>query len=946
MKKDKLIIQGAREHNLKNIDVEIFRDKLTVITGVSGSGKSSLAFDTIFAEGQRRYVESLSPYARQFLGVMEKPDVDLIDGLSPAISIQQKSGIWNPRSTVGTTTEIYDYLRLLFARVGIPHCPQCNRVISKQTVQQMTDHILTFPEKGQLVILAPIVSSRKGEYRKIFDQIQKDGFVKVRVDGKILSLDEKIVLDRNKKHDIEIVVDRLILNSEIRKRLVDSLETALKHGKGVLKILLKQEHKESEHLFSENYACAICGISLEQLEPRNFSFNNPHGACPACMGMGFKMEVDEALIVSPQRSIRGGAIIPFASVKSRYYQDILYSVCEHFNASIDAAFENLSSKVKNAILYGSEEKIEFDFTKSRFQQKYYKEFEGVIPNLERRYHETDSDYLKEEFEQYMVNKACRVCHGTRLKPESLAVKIGDKNIIEITQFSILECIVFLNQLKLEGKFQMVADQILREIQNRLNFLKNVGLDYLTLDRMTSTLSGGESQRIHLATQIGSALVGVLYILDEPSIGLHQRDNGKLLKTLKQLRDIGNTVIVVEHDEETMEQSDFIIDMGIGAGIYGGTVVAAGTFQDILNNPQSLTGQYLSGKIQLEANMNPRSNSDKKLILKNAHKNNLKKIDVEFPLGTFICVTGVSGSGKSTLIMETLYPAVQYAIYGLRSKPEGFDSLIGTENIDKVIEIDQSPIGRTPRSNTATYTGLFTEIRDLFSNLPESRARGYKEGRFSFNVKGGRCEACSGDGVLKIEMHFLPDVYVACEACKGKRYNRETLEIQYKSKTIADILDLSVDEASEFFLAIPRIKRMLLTLKDVGLGYIKLGQSAVTLSGGEAQRIKLSTELGRRSTGKTLYILDEPTTGLHFADVHRLVLVLKRLVEAGNTVIVIEHNLDVIKMADYIVDLGPEGGTHGGEVIARGDIQAIIKNSRSYTGQFLKVKLQKDKKLVN
>jgi len=945
MAKDKIIVRGAREHNLKNISLEIPRDQLVVFTGVSGSGKSSLAFDTLYAEGQRRYVESLSSYARQFLGLMEKPDVDLIEGLSPAVAIQQKAGSKNPRSTVGTTTEIYDYLRLLFARVGTPHCTNCGRPISRQTVQQIIDRVIKFPEGSKIHILAPLASGRKGEYKKVFDQIRKDGFVRVRVDGVIWDLEEEITMDKNKKHNIEIVIDRLVVKSEIKKRLADSVETALKHGDGVVKILQGTGSKEEEHLYSEHYACVYCGISVEEPAPRNFSFNNPHGACPACTGMGHKMEADESLVIDPEKSINEGAIDPYSSPKAVYYQNLIEGVCNHFDASRDTPFHKLSKKVKDIILYGTTEEIEFKIRKGSYHQKYWGTFEGVLPNLERRYHETDSEYIREEIEKYLVSKPCRNCKGTRLKPESLAVTIDQKNIIDITRFSIKKCLEFFDQLKLDEKSKTIGEQIFREVKSRLLFMKNVGLDYLTLDRMTASLSGGEAQRIHLATQIGSALVGVLYILDEPSIGLHQRDNLRLLNTLKRLRDIGNTVIVVEHDEDTMEEADYIVDMGLGAGVEGGEVVAAGTLSQILANKRSLTGKYLSGTLTIPALLKTDKNLDKALTLVGATMNNLKNLTIKFPLGGLLAVTGVSGSGKSTLIMETLYPALIHKLYRLRMKSEGYNDLEGVQYIDKVIEIDQSPIGRTPRSNPATYTGVFTQVRDLFARLPESKARGYKEGRFSFNVKGGRCEACEGDGVIKIEMHFLPDVYVPCEICKGKRYNRETLEIQYKGKNIAEILELSVEEGLPFFHAIPKIKKVLETLRDVGLGYIKLGQSATTLSGGEAQRVKLSTELGKRSTGKTLYILDEPTTGLHFADVDHLIKVLKRLVEAGNTVIVIEHNLDVIKTADYIIDLGPEGGDEGGQVVGAGSVAEIMSNAKSFTGKYLAEKIRKDHERV-
>ncbi|HVZ80957.1 MAG TPA: excinuclease ABC subunit UvrA, partial [bacterium] len=941
MKKNSIVVRGAREHNLKNVSLEMPRDQLVVITGVSGSGKSSLAFDTLYAEGQRRYVESLSAYARQFLGLMEKPDVDLIEGLSPAVAIQQKAGSRNPRSTVGTTTEIYDYFRLLFARMGTPHCPQCGRTISRQTIQQIVDRVLGFPEGSKLHILAPLISSRKGEYKKIFDQVRKDGFARVRVDGKLLSLDEDIPLEKNKKHDIEVVVDRLVLKDGIAKRLADSLETASKHGEGVVKVLVGSGEKEEEHLFSEHFACVHCGLSLEEPAPRSFSFNNPHGACPACTGMGYKMEAEETLVLDPEKSIQEGAVLPYANPRALYYQNLIEGVCQHFGVRQDVPFKKLPEKVRKAILLGTEEEIEFRVQKGTYRQKFWGPFEGVIPNLERRFHETDSESIREEIEDFLISKPCRSCKGTRLKPESLAVTIEGMSIIDVTRFSVKRCLEFFEGLKFDAKSMAVGGQILKEVKSRLSFLKNVGLDYLTLDRMTATLSGGEAQRIHLATQIGSALVGVLYILDEPSIGLHQRDNARLLDTLKRLRDIGNSVLVVEHDEDTMEEADFIVDMGLGAGVEGGEVVASGSLSDILAHPRSLTGQYLSGKKHIPVNSRKEFPFEKELVLKGARLNNLKDLTVHFPLGCLVAVTGVSGSGKSTLVMETLYPALLHQLYGLRMKPEGYESLDGVGHIDKVIEIDQSPIGRTPRSNPATYTGLFTHIRDLFAQLPESKARGYKEGRFSFNVKGGRCEACEGDGVLKIEMHFLPDVYVPCEVCKGKRYNRETLEIQYKGKNIAEILGMSVSEALPFFVAIPKVNRILETLRDVGLGYIKIGQAATTLSGGEAQRVKLSTELGKRSTGRTLYILDEPTTGLHFADVHHLIVVLKRLVEAGNSVVVIEHNLDVIKTADHIIDLGPEGGEEGGDLVAAGTVSQVMESTRSHTGRFLAEKVKKD-----
>jgi excinuclease ABC subunit A len=944
MTSDHISVHGAREHNLKNISLEIPRNQLVVLTGVSGSGKSSLAFDTLYAEGQRRYVESLSAYARQFLGVMEKPDVDSIEGLSPAIAIQQKGGSRNPRSTVGTTTEIYDYLRLLYARAGIQHCPQCKRPITRQTVQQMTDHFLALPEGTKLQLLAPLVSGRKGEYKKVFDQARKDGFVRVRVDGKLFDLEEEIPLEKNQKHDIEVVVDRLVMKPSVRQRMTESLETALRQGQGVVKAILQSPgQKESEQLFSEKFACMHCGLSMEELAPRNFSFNNPHGACPACTGMGYKMEVDENLLVDPDKSIRSGAIIPFANSKNGYYQSLLEAVLRHYKCNMDTPYRQLPKNVQDILLHGTEESIEFSVQKGMYSHKFQGGFEGVVPNLDRRFHESESENVREEVERYMILKACRTCGGARLKPESLAVTVGEKNILEATRLSVKDCFLFFENLKLDAKGSAVSLPILKEVRSRLRFLQDVGLDYITLDRLTSTLSGGEAQRIHLATQIGSALMGVMYVLDEPSIGLHQRDNEKLLATLCHLRDLGNTVLVVEHDEATIEAADYLVDIGPGAGVLGGQVVAVGSLNKILKCKESITGQYLSGVRWVDVNQAPRKGNGHALVLKGACKNNLKKLTVRWPLGKMICVTGVSGSGKSTLVMETLLPALLKELYHFRLQPDGYEAIEGASWIDKVIEIDQSPIGRTPRSNSATYTGVFTLIRDLFTSLPESKARGYAEGRFSFNVKGGRCEACQGDGVIRIEMHFLPDVYVSCDNCKGKRYNRETLEIRYKDKNIAEVLDLSVEEALSFFAAVPRIKKVMETLQDVGLGYLKLGQSATTLSGGEAQRIKLSTELARRSTGRTLYILDEPTTGLHFADVHHLIGVLNRLVDAGNTVVVIEHNLDVVKAADHIIDLGPEGGVDGGRLVVEGSVAEVAKRKDSHTGRFLGEKLISDAK---
>lgn len=940
MSKDKIIVKGARAHNLKNIDVEIPRDKLVVITGLSGSGKSSLAFDTIYAEGQRRYVESLSAYARQFLGQMNKPDVDYIEGLSPAIAIDQKAASHNPRSTVGTVTEIYDYLRLLFARIGRPHCPRCGRSIAPQTVSQMVDRLLTFPEETRMQILAPVVRGRKGEYKQLLEELRRNGYARVRVDGEVRETSEEIKLDKNKKHTIEVIVDRIKIRPGIAQRLADSLETALKLSEG---LVLVEVVGQEEILFSSEFACPECGISLPEIAPRLFSFNSPYGACPACTGLGTSMEVDPDLVIpDPNLTLREGAIAPWGGGEG--YWHILEAVADHYGFSLDVPVRDLKPEHLKIILYGSgEERIRFSYI-NRFGERRTWEapFEGVIPSLERRYRETQSDWSRAEIEEYMSQKPCPVCQGTRLKPEALAITVGGKNIYEVTKFSVAEAEEFFAGLELTEKEKVIAHQILKEIRARLKFLMDVGLDYLTLDRPAATLSGGEAQRIRLATQIGSGLVGVLYILDEPSIGLHQRDNARLIRTLKRLRDLGNTVIVVEHDEETIREADYIIDIGPGAGAGGGQVVVAGTVSEVMNCPASLTGQYLSGKRRIPVPPVRRRPGDKWLEVLGASEHNLKNIDVRFPLGTFICVTGVSGSGKSTLVNDILYRALAQRLNGARTIPGRFRELRGVEHLDKVVAVDQSPIGRTPRSNPATYTGVMDDIRSLFAATPEARARGYKPGRFSFNVKGGRCEACSGDGIIKIEMHFLPDVYIPCEVCKGKRYNRETLEVKYKGKSIADVLDMTVDEAVEFFSAIPRLYRRLLTLQDVGLGYIKLGQPATTLSGGEAQRVKLAAELSRRSNGRTLYILDEPTTGLHMADVHRLLIVLQRLVDAGNTVVVIEHNLDVIKSADYIIDLGPEGGDRGGEIVAVGTPEEICQVSASYTGQFLKPVLERDR----
>jgi excinuclease ABC subunit A len=927
-------IKGAREHNLKNIDLEIPRDKLVVITGLSGSGKSSLAFDTIYAEGQRRYVESLSAYARQFLGMMEKPDVDFIEGLSPAVSIEQRTSAKNPRSTVGTVTEIYDYLRLLYARVGTPYCWKCGRKISQQTVEQVVDTVLELPKGSKIQILAPLVKGRKGEYKEVFDQIKREGFIRARVDGKIMEVEGELKLEKYKKHNIEVVVDRLVVDKKIAKRLADSLETALKLGSGI--VMIDVGGKE-ELLFSQHYACVHCGISYEELSPRMFSFNSPYGACPTCSGLGTKMEIDPDLVVqNPNLSIAQGAIAPWGTPVSNWYYHQLKSLAEHYKFSLYVPFHKLSSEVKDVLLYGTgHRELKFHWENSEGKGEYLGSFEGVIPNLERRYRQTESEGVREWIQKYMRILPCPDCNGTRLKKESLSVKVGDLNIAELTNLSVKEAKRFFFNLKLSLREQQIAKQILKEINERLGFLMDVGLDYLTLDRTAASLSGGEAQRIRLATQIGSRLVGVLYILDEPSVGLHQRDNKRLLNTLIGLRDLGNTVLVVEHDRETIETADHVIDLGPGAGKDGGWVVAEGTPEAIKRNKKSLTGKYLSGRLSISVPEKRRDVNAAFLSVVGAGGNNLKRIRVDFPLGVFICITGVSGSGKSTLVNETLFRILAQHFYQSRLFPLEYERIMGLEHIDKVISIDQSPIGRTPRSNPATYTGVFTPIRDLFALLPESKVRGYKPGRFSFNVHGGRCEACEGDGIIKIEMHFLPDVYVPCEVCKGKRYNRETLEIKYKGKNIAEVLDMTVEEAYDFFINIPTIKRKLQTLKDVGLGYIRLGQPATTLSGGEAQRVKLSTELSKVSTGRTFYILDEPTTGLHFEDVKMLLGVLNKLVDMGNTVVVIEHNLDVIKTADYIIDLGPEGGDDGGRVVACGTPEEVAKVSESYTGKFLK-----------
>lgn len=935
MSSDYLIVKGAREHNLKNIDVKIPREKLVVITGLSGSGKSSLAFDTIYAEGQRRYVESLSAYARQFLGLMEKPDVDFIEGLSPAISIEQKASSRNPRSTVGTVTEIYDYLRLLYARVGIPYCYECGKRIRKQTPQQIVDAILTFPEDTRIMIMAPLVRGRKGEYREIFKEVRREGFIRVRVDGKIYEIDQRIKLDKNKKHNIEVVVDRLIIQSTVKERLTESVELALKIGSGLIIVWV---NNEAEHIYSENLACPDCGISYEELSPRMFSFNSPYGACPTCDGLGTRIEIDPDLVVpNDSKSLSEGAIVPLGEQpRGNWYSAILKGLARRYDFDFVTPFKKLSEEARQALLYGtSGSVVSINYRSERLSGMYNAPFEGVIPNLSRRYKQTNSTGIRTWINQFMRVKKCNNCHGARLKKESLSIKVGDLSISELTSLSVTKLKEFFTKLKLNNTEKQIAHQILKEISERLDFLVNVGVEYLTLDRSAQTLSGGEAQRIRLATQIGSQLVGVLYILDEPSIGLHQRDNKRLIKTLSHLRDLGNTVIIVEHDRETIEHGDYILDLGPGAGESGGYVVAEGSPDEIRRNENSLTGQYLSGKKQIPYSPIRRKGNGKQICICGAQGNNLKNINAYFPLGKFICITGVSGSGKSTLINETLYPILHRHFYAATKTPLKYEQYYGIENIDKVIDINQNPIGRTPRSNPATYTGTFGIIRDLFSSLKESKIRGYRPGRFSFNVKGGRCEACNGDGIRKIEMHFLPDVYVTCEVCKGKRYNRETLEIKYRGKSIADVLDMSVAEAFEFFKKIPRIWKKLKTLKDVGLGYIKLGQQATTLSGGEAQRIKLAAELSKVGTGKTLYILDEPTTGLHFEDIKILLDVLNRLVDQGNTIIVIEHNLDVIKTADYIIDLGPEGGDNGGAIVAAGTPEDIAGIPDSFTGHFLK-----------
>ena len=940
---DKIIIHGAREHNLKNIDLEVPRDKLVVFTGLSGSGKSSLAFDTIYADGQRRYMESLSSYARQFLGMMEKPDVDEITGLSPAISIDQKTTSKNPRSTVGTVTEIYDYLRLLYARIGIPHCPVCGREIRQQTVDQMVDKIMELPQRTKIQILAPIVRGKKGTHQKEFERAKKSGYVRVRVDGNLYELSEEIALEKNKKHNIEVVVDRLVVREDIQSRLTDSLETAIDLTGG---LVLVDVIDGEEMLFSQNYACPEHNISIEELNPRMFSFNNPFGACEKCTGLGTFMSIDPDLVIPDKdKSIREGAIrasgwyYAEGGIAQMYYQ----SLSEHYHFSLDTPVKELPKQVMDILLYGTKgEKIKMVRDTQDIKSTYYTEFEGVANNLERRFRETSSNWMREEITTWMNAVDCPQCHGDRLKKESLSVLIGGMNISQLCRLSVTAMLDFFDQLQLTEKEQQISHQVIKEIRSRLEFLRNVGLEYLTLSRASATLSGGESQRIRLATQIGSSLMGVLYILDEPSIGLHQRDNDKLIATLRHLRDLGNTVIVVEHDEDTMYASDYIVDIGPGAGVHGGEVVCAGTLEEIMACDRSVTGQYLSGKKFIPVPATRREGNGKWLTVKGAQQNNLKKVNASIPLGTFTAVTGVSGSGKSSLINEILYKGLAAKLNQAKARPGKHKEIVGIEELDKVIEISQSPIGRTPRSNPATYTGVFTDIRQLFAQTAEAKARGYDSGRFSFNVKGGRCEACEGDGILQIEMHFLPDIYVPCEVCKGKRYNRETLEVKYKDKNISDVLE-TAEEAAVFFENIPKIARKIQTLCDVGLGYVKLGQPATTLSGGEAQRVKLATELSKRATGRTIYILDEPTTGLHAADVHKLIEVLQTLVDSGNTVVVIEHNLDVIKTADYIIDLGPEGGDRGGQIVATGTPEQVAQCEGSYTGKYLKKVLEKAQK---
>jgi len=949
-KKSNILIKGAREHNLKNIDLEIPRDQFVVITGISGSGKSSLAFDTIYAEGQRRYVESLSAYARQFLGQMKKPEVDYIEGLSPAISIDQKTTRMNPRSTVGTVTEIYDYLRLLFARIGIPHCHQCGKTISQQTAGQIVDNILLEKEGSKIHILAPLVRDRKGEHQKVFQELRRKGFVRVRVDGEIHNLESEFQLEKNFKHSIEAVVDRLVIryDRDFESRLADSVETALELGEGLLIVVYGTDENPKEKIYSEHFACTDCGINFEEISPRMFSFNSPHGACPECNGLGSKLEIDADLVVpDPELSLNEGAILPWSKSKHRdnYYGQMLRAVADHYGFSMDTPFKDLSPKYQEIILYGSPDKIEFVFQRKNRLHRVHRYFEGVVRRMERIYMETKSNYMRSYMGQFMSDRKCPACNGTRLRPESRSVTVGGKNIPQIVDMPIKDSSKFFESLELSERELFIGHEVLKEIKERLKFLKDVGLDYITLGRSSGSLSGGEAQRIRLATQIGSRLVGVLYILDEPSIGLHQRDNHQLIETLKKLRDIGNTLIVVEHDEDTILNADHVVDIGPGAGEHGGWITATGTPHDIMENPDSITGHYLSRQETIPIPPKRTLANGNHLTVKGAREHNLKNIDVKFPMGVFTCITGVSGSGKSTLINDVLYKGLYGTLNHKHLNPGKHDTITGVEHVDKVIIIDQSPIGRTPRSNPATYTGVFTYIREIFAQTPTSKKRGYKPGRFSFNVKGGRCEACTGDGIIKIEMHFLADVYVPCEVCKGKRYNRETLEVRYKGKNISEVLDMTVEEALEFFENIPRIKKKLQTLDDVGLSYIKLGQPATTLSGGEAQRVKLAKELSRQSTGRTLYILDEPTTGLHFADIRKLLQVLGRLRDGGNTVLVIEHNLDVIKTADHIIDLGPEGGDGGGMVVAQGTPEKIAA-SGSYTGEFLKEVLNENSRSLN
>ncbi len=938
---DKIIIKGAKEHNLKNINLEIPKNKLVVVTGLSGSGKSSLAFDTLYAEGQRRYVESLSSYARQFLGIMEKPDVESIEGLSPAISIDQKTTSRNPRSTVGTVTEIYDYIRLLYARIGVPYCPNCGVKIEKQTIDQIVDNILSYEEGTKIQVLSPVVRAKKGEYTKLFADMQKNGFVRAKIDGEVYELSDDIELDRNKKHSIDIIVDRLIIRPESRNRLAESVEVAMQYAGSLVKIDFVGQ---GEKIYSSNYACTTCGFSFEELSPRMFSFNNPQGACPECTGIGYLMKMDEDLIIPDKSKTLYDGVKAFGSSTMKKGETMakMYfeSIGKHYGVDIKKPIKKLPREFLEKILYGTgEEEIDFEYTSSAGTRKFTAPFEGVLPTLDRRYRETKSAGMRDFYEMYMSESACSTCHGARLKKEVLSVKVGDKNINELTELSIVKIKEYLEKLELNKKDRMIADMIFRELNKRLEFLIDVGLDYLTLSRPAGTLSGGEAQRIRLATQIGSGLSGVMYILDEPSIGLHQRDNEKLIQTMKKMRDLGNTLVVVEHDEDTMYAADQVIDIGPGAGVHGGNVIAQGTAEEIKKVENSITGQYLSGRKKIPVPKKRRKSNGRAIEIVEATEHNLKNVNVKIPLGVFNCVTGVSGSGKSTLVNEVLYQYLAKELNGSNVKPGKCKKIKGIEFIDKIINIDQSPIGRTPRSNPATYTGVFDSIRDIFAGTNEAKMRGYQKGRFSFNIEGGRCEACQGDGVVRIGMNFLPDIYVPCEVCSGKRYNRETLEVKYKGKSISDVLDMTIEEALDFFNNVPKIKQKMQTLLDVGLGYIKLGQPSTTLSGGEAQRVKLATELSKRATGKTLYILDEPTTGLHIADVHRLIDILQRLVDTGNTILVIEHNLDLIKTADHIIDLGPEGGERGGQVIAVGTPEQICKNDQSYTGKFLKKYLE-------